>query len=331
MATTKKPTGLSAFKNTQTAGIESVNLRGDQSLLGYDKTTPTASSSLDRLPGSMVTGRTMPVQIRKRPGCDYTKERQPQTSLPKKHASAEASSDKPSTDYDTGWMGDLPSPSALLERTCEKLGDPPEQASIDHGSSWPLDLSNLSAPICQTDKASEDCGNCSLGGSDSLLLGNHESEIEAAMIGLDDSVIMQKNSQVQTAICPTRSQADTIHLISPLPDVSTSGLYPGLTGKGDSSDTSRLFFSVESPENEADIKQKRKPDVSDTVDGLSQSVPVNKRLRVDDGHDQSRRRSSSVLTQTLSSRATVKPGQPAWVYDIDPAFIMEWQDIVDFI
>ena len=329
-ANTKNSLSHSAPKNKHEA-IEMIDLAGGQAAVRSDKTLPKAFRSLNSLHENVTKGRTAAMEVERSP-IDREKGSQLQTSPLSKDASPEISSEKSSTDYDTGWMGELPSPSVLLRKSCEELGPSPEHISPDHVGSWPDDFPPLSAPISPNDAATGVCGDSiSLEGFDTTVFSEHDSEIEAAMVGLSDSVSMQEDPQVQVATGQTRLQADGFQHRSLPPDDSTHRPNLCPTAKVHSPGTSRLFFSTESPEKEAELGQKRKAGVSDEAESLSQSAPVPKRLRVSDGSDQAQRPSSNAARQPLPLTAVVKPGQPAWVYEIDPAFIAEWQDIVDFV
>ena len=314
VATVKKPAAPSVLRNGQEAEIETVDLTSGQTFGRYERTPPKAFKSLNRLHENVTRGR--------KPSFDYMERGQPQISFLNRDASGETSSDKPSTDYDADWMGDLPSPSALLGKQREKVGPLPKHTSTDDGGSWRRQ--NDAAPGNYPGRKSpEDL--------DSPQANNDVSEIEAAIVGLYDSVTMQHGSQVQAATSQTSSQADAYPNWSPPPDESAPKLYHCPTITGESSGTSRLFLSADSPEKTAELRQKRKAGVSDQAEDLSQLEPIPKWPRVSHEHDQPPRSSSSAQRQTLPPTPIIKPGQPAWVYEFDAAFVAEWQDIVDFV
>ena len=322
VATVKKSAAPSVPRNEQEAEIETVDLASGQTFGRYERTPPKSFRSLDLLHENVTRGRTAPVAIGRKPSFDYVERGQPQISYPNTNGGGETSSDKQSTDYDADWMGDLPSPSALLGKQREKVGPLPTRISTDDGGSWRRQ--NDAAPGNYP-------GRNSLEDLDSPQLNDDESEIEAAMVGLNDSVTMQHGSQVQAATSQTSPQTDAYPKWSPPPDESTPKLYHCPTIKGESSGTSRLFLSADNPEKTAALGQKRKASVRDQAEDLSQSAPVPKRPRVSHEHDQPPIPSSSAQRQTLSPTPIVKPGQPAWVYEFDAAFVAEWQDIVDFV
>lgn len=335
VTTVKRSGAPSVPVNEEMAEKDIVDLARGQGLRHYDKPPPKAFRGLNHLHENVTTGSNAPVAMKKQSTFDYMKGKQPRTPFLKSSVNAETSSDKPSTDYDADWMAELPSPSALLEKPREKVGSLPEHTSTDEGSSSPHGLPSPSALIRQNDAATGRYPDkSSLEGPDLSHFNDDESEIEAAMVGLSDSVTMQ-DSEGQAAAGQTSSQADAY------PDQSSSSkesgpkLYHSSSIEWKSSSTSRLFFSTDSPEKVVELGQKRKAgvtDQSDPIEDLSESAPGPKRPRVSNERGQPPRGSSSAERQSLSpTTSIVKPGLPAWVYDFDAGFIAEWQDIVDFI
>lgn len=322
--------------NEQMAEEEIVDLASGQGLRHYEKQRPKAFKGLNYLhEKNVTTGSNTPVAMKNQSTFNNIKGKQPQIPFLTSSVSAETSSDKPSTNYDPDWMGDLPSPFALLRKPCEKVDSLPEHTSTDEDSSWPDGLPSPSALIRQNDAATGKYPDTSsLEGPDLSHFNDEESEIEAAMVGLSDSVTMQ-DSEGQAAAGQTSSQADAYPDRSPSPKDSGPKLYHCPSIEWKSSGTSRLFLSTQSPEKVAEPGQKRKAGVtdgSDAIEDLSQSAPVPKRLRVNYQRGQGPRGSSSAERQTLSpTKSIVKSGLPAWVHDFDADFIAEWQDLVDFI
>lgn len=335
MTTVKISGAPSVPGNEQMAEKETLDLASGQGLRRYEKPPPKAFRALNHLHENVNAESNMPVAMKKQSSFDYMKGKQPQIPFLKSSFNAETSSDKPSTDYDADWMGDLPSPSALLGKPSEKIGSLPEHTSTDEGSSWPDGLPSPSALIRQNEVATGGYPDrSSLEGPDLSHFNDDESEIEAAMVGLSDSVTMQ-DSGVPAAAGQTSSQADAYLDGSPSPKESRPKLYRCPSIEWKSSGTSRLFFSTDSPEKVAELGEKRKAgviDQSDQVEDLSESAPVPKRPRVSNERGQPPRGSSSAERQTRSATtAIVKSGLPGWVYAFDAGFIAEWQDIVNFI
>ena len=328
-ATAKKSAAPGIPKNDQDAETEIADLAKCEILEANGKIPLKAFKRLNRLHENVTKGRTAPVVFKKHTSFDYTKGGQPQFSFLNENPSDKISSDKMSTDYAADWMGDLPSPSALLEITRTKYGPLAEHSTEDYGS-WPDGLPSPSALILENNAAT-----VSHPGSDSLEESNlpqsndEESDLEAAMVGLSNSINMHEDLQVQAATSQTSLQAETFPHWSPPPDEPQLQHRP--TPKAESSGTSRLLFSVDRTKRLAELAQKRKAGVGDQGIDASQSTLVAKRPRVSDGRDQSTGRSSSAEKQAQAPSPIIKAGQPAWVYAFDAAFIAEWQNIVDFI
>lgn len=328
---TKKRAAPSVPDNDHEAEIETVDLASSQTLGGYKKKLPKAFRNLDRLHDNVSKGRSAAVAITTQPLFDYTKGGQPEMSFPNKDASASKSSDKPSTHYDADWMDDLPSPSALLGNPRDNPGPLPEHTSTDYENDWPGGLASPSALIRQNDAATKNYpDNDSLEGFDLSQFNDDESDLEAAMVGLGDSVTMQEESQVQAAAGQTGSQANQDSRWCSPPSELPPKIYHRPTFSVESSSTSRMFFSTDSPEKFEKLPQKRKEAVRDGADDVSQSAPVPKRPRVGD-EGGAPKALSSTEKPAEAACPVIKAGLPAWVYDFDPAFIAEWQDIVDFV
>ena len=331
--TAKKSAGPSIHRNEQEADIETIDMASCQTSGTLEKTPPRAFKSLSRLYDKVGKGRTAPVATKKQASSGYTNEGQPQTPFFNEDASAEASSNKPSTDYDADWMVDLPSPSTLLAKPRKSPGPLPEHTSTYYGSSWPDNLPSPSALIRQDDTATRDHrDHDSPRGVDLSQFSNDESDLEAAMVGLSDSVHMQEDSHAKAAIGQTYPQGDAFPRRLPNLDEFPSKLQHRPTFKAESSGTSRLFLSTDGPEECAEPGQKRKAAVTNLAEDLSQSAPVPKRPRLRDESDQAPKASSRAEQQAKPPNPLIKPGQPAWVYDFDPpSFIIEYQDIVEFV
>ena len=317
VATAKKGAALSVLGNEREVEIETVDLANDQRLKRFDKTPSKTFRSLNTLYESVTKGRTERTAIKKQPFFDYREGEKPRTPCLKTNAGTEISSDKPSTDYDADWMGELPSPSILLRKPREKVDSLAGHISTDCIKSHFNNLQSPSTLIRDNDAAHGIYHDKHLlEGLGLSQFNDDESETEAAMVGLSDSVAMEETAQVQYSLPPNKSTTKVYH------DPAT---------EGKNSHTSALFFSTDSPEKVVELGKKRKAGVDDGVEDLSESAPVPKRARTIDEPNQPPRRSSSVESQRLAPNPVIKPGQPAWVYEFDAGFIAEWQDIVDFV
>ena len=332
VATAKKSAALSVLGNEREVEIETVDLANGQRLKRFDKTPSKTFKSLNTLHESVTKGRTERAAIKKQPSFDYREGEKPRTPLLKTNAGTEISSDKPSTDYDADWMGDRPSPSILLRKPREKVDSLAGHISTDCIKSHFNNLQSPSTLIRDNDAAHGIYHDKHLlEGLGLSQFNDDESEIEAAMVGLSDSVAMEENAQVEAATDLVSPQPNIYPNYSLPPNKSTTKVYHDPATEGKNSHTSALFFSTDSPEKVVELGKKRKAGVDDGVEDLSESAPVPKRARMIDEPDQPPRRSSSVESQRLAPTSVVKPGQPAWVYEFDAGFIAEWQDIVDFV
>lgn len=332
LATAKKGADLNVPGNEQEVEIKTIDPAKGQRLKRFDKTPSKTFRSLDILHESVTKGRAERPAIKKQPSFDYRERKKPQTPFLKTNAGTEISSDKPSTDYDADWMGDLPSPSILLRKPREKGDGLAEHISTNCIKSHFNNPQSPSTLIRDNDAAHEMYHDKhSLEGLDLSQFNDDESEIEAAMVGLSDSVAMEETAQVQAATDLVSPQPNTYPNYSLPPDKSTTKVYHDPATEGKNSHTSALFFSTDSPEKVVELGRKRKAGVDDGVEDLSESEPVLKRVGMIDEPDRPPGRSSSVESQRLAPTSVVKPGQPAWVYEFDARFIAEWQDIVDFV
>ena len=326
-ASVKKSATPSAQKLEHKAVIEAVGPKSRQTLGIYDKTPLKALRSLNRLHDNVTKGSMAPVAMKKQTCYNFTQRRQPEISFTDKDASAGQSSDNPSTDYDVDWMNDLPSPSALLGKPLENPSCVPEHTLVDQGRNPPDGLPSPFDLICQNDAIiGNHAGNDSLEVFNLSQLSDEASDVEAAMIGLSDSVSMQ-----QTAACQMSSQAEALPDMLPPPSQHTPKLYHSHSFAADVSGTSKLFLSTDSPEKVEEQAHKRKAAAVDQNEDLSPPSRGTKRTKGGDERGQTRRQSPGTEKETNTPGPIVKAGQPAWVYDLDPAFIAEWQDIVEFI
>ena len=332
IATAKKGAALNVLGKEREVDMETINLANGQRLKRFDRTPSQTFRTLDILQESVTKGRTERTAIKKQPSFDYREGEKPQTPFLKTNAGTEISSDKLSTDYDADWMGELPSPSILLRKPREKVDSLAEHTSTDCIKSHSNNLQSPSTLIRDNDAAREiHYDNHLLEGLGLSQFDDAESEIEAAMVGLSDSVAMEETAQVQAATDLVSPQPNTHLNYSLPPNKSTTEVYHDPTTEGKNSHTSALFFSTDSPEKVLELGKKRTAGVDDGVEDLSESEPVAKKARMIREPDQPPRRSSSVESQRLAPTPVVKPGQPAWVYEFDAGFIAEWQDIVDFV
>ena len=326
-ASAKKSATPSAQKPEHEAVTEAVGPKSRQTLGNYDKTPLKALRSLNRLHDNVTKGSMAPVAIKKQICYDFTQRRQPEISFTDKDASAGQLSDNPSTDYDVDWMNDLPSPSALLGKSLENPSCIPEHTLVNHGRSWPDGPPSPFNLVCQNDGTiGNHADDDSLEDFNLSQLSDEASDVETAMIGLSDSVSMQ-----QTAACQMSSQTEAFPDMLPPPSQRTPKLHHSHSFAAEVSGTSKLFLSTDSPEKVEEQAHKRKAAAIDQNEDLSPPSRVIKKTKGGDECGQTRRQSPGTEKEANTPGAIVKAGQPAWVYDLDPAFITEWQDIVEFV
>ena len=326
-ATVKKSATPSVQKPEHKAVTEAVGPESRQTMRTYDKTPLKALRSLNRLHDNVTKGSMAPVATKKQPCYDFEQRRQPEMSFLDKDASAGRSSDNPSTDYDVDWMNDLPSPSALLGKPLENPTCLSEPTLVDHGRSSPDGLPSPFDLTCQNDATiGSHADNDSLEDSNLSQLSDEASDVEAAMIGLSDSVSMQ-----QSTACQMSSQAEAFPDMLPPPSQHTPKLYHSRSFAADVSGTSKLFLSTDSPEKVEEQAHKRKAAAVDQNEHPPPPSRVTKRTKGGDERGQTRRQSPGTEKEANTPDPIVKAGQPAWVYEFDPAFITEWQDIVEFV
>ena len=255
---------------------------------------------------------------------------EPSHSLPKSEhsflgqaANLVSSHEKISSDYDDSWMDDLPSPSVLL------------------GSN-----------ACVQIAAARDSTNA----ADSLVFDENISDIEADMVGLSDSFSLKENSAGQHNNNATSGAEEKF-------ETSTRGLeYDDIVWSVPSSNSpprvnvqhcvqqqANYTMSLGSSEKSSPLFMKRKAATLSVDDDFPSSPPLvsSKKPKVDEvkvARAQSPTDVTQVSTADLSlpspttvkttgspSIPTIKAGHPAWVYDLDPVFVAEYEDYVEFV
>ena len=205
-----------------------------------------------------------------------------------------------SSDYDDDWLDDLPSTSVLL-------GKPTNEGA----------------------RAKTACSETSF--EDEI------SDIEAAMVGLDDSASIARDAKAyRTTTLPEDDNDWNTHTAGETQDnpFDDPPLLPVSSGR---SKAERLFLSTDSPERPERPAGKRRADEnSERVEDNSSSPPVAKRLRMTtdsqnagqvatagERHGQSPNSSQTmdVTTSGAEQIAPARPALPEWTNDIDPEFL----------
>ncbi|KAL9104182.1 MAG: hypothetical protein Q9163_000834 [Psora crenata] len=92
----------------------------------------------------------------------------------------------------------------------------------------------------------------------------------------------------------------------------------------------KLFLSTDSPEDSTSLPQKRA--AGDLEPQYSPSLRTDlKRCKISERDELKCRDQANVEKQRGAQTPAIRPGQPAWVYEFDPAFISEYQDFVEFV
>jgi hypothetical protein len=318
--------------------IEMVDLASRQDPEKYAKNAPREFKKLHELHEKVTNGEFTPVLPRKKPTFEFKTGNQSRISFHDNAAAAVESSDKPSTDYEADWMDNLPSPSALLNKQAKRKEEsPPHEISIDYGSSWQDGLPFPSADLHQNNAAIENHAEAdSLEDFDLSQFNDDQGDIEDALVGFSDSVAMHEHSQADGVAGSTTLHSDEviadedIILDSYAPTIPTWSTKHALASTKSRS-SSKLFLSTDSPEKPIEPPRKRKAAVALDTKEVTIPAPIPKKPKTDDENDNALQPSSSAENKAAPSVPVIKPGQPAWVYEFDPAFIAEWQDFVDFV
>ena len=263
---------------------------------------------IDKLHQSVIKGAPTPTVLHKKPSLDSSKDSQLRLSfLDGKEATT--STPRQSTDYSDQWPTDLPSPlellanseEGILKKLPDNLRDFPnagsgtiEDQTFDR---VPLEGFNLS----QSD--------------------NDRHDVEAALVGLSNSMVVQGQSDPPTTDVNSGNVNDPSLPVLSVPDHTaecsrTHKIQSTIPDK-------RSVEDAEGPVEDSNLGPRRfeskrqKPNSNRDIQARLTDQPSN------DNADTRRAPPTPI--------PVIKPGLPAWVYDFDPAFIAEYQDIVDFV
>ena len=331
------------------AKIEAVDLSNERDR--YAEYRPTEFRRLSQLHESVTQGLSTPLIPRTRPTSDFKGWDQSKISFLNKAAATEHSNDQPSTEYnslrmgglpadsnwmgglpldgnqvsglaiDSNWTGDLPSAPLLSTPQDRNHGLPQHDRSTDYGSDWQSDLPSLSAllgediPMDETPYNNDSLQDFDPSGSD-----KDEVDLEDAMVGFSDSVAITHDPQVEAVNTSMNLQGD--NQFQSLYERPTQGMVA--SEKPCASVES--VFPRDSPDGSIESTRKRKEFSASDEDEETLSAPVEKKAKTSNESEQALQPSSNA-----ENKAEIKPGQPAWVYKFDPAFIAEYQDFVEFV
>lgn len=227
---------------------------------------------------------------------------------------------------DSRWTGDLPSAPVLPASQDRHHGPPQYDRSTDYGSDWQSDLPSLSALLGETIPMDEtpyknDClQDFDLSGSD-----NGQVDLEDAIIGISDSIAIQNDSEVEAANSSMNLQSDN----------QFQSFYErpihGIVASENSHAPMESFLNTEDPDEPIEPPRKRKLVSASDEEEEMLSAPVEKKVKTSKESQQALQPSSNAENKAETAVPAIKPGQPAWVYEFDPAFIAEYQDFVEFV
>ncbi len=227
---------------------------------------------------------------------------------------------------DSNWTGGLPSASLLSASQDRHHGASHHDRSTDYGSDWQDDLPSLSALLDENIPADEiPYKNRSLQDFNLSQSDKDQADLEDAMIGLSDSVAIQNNSQVDAANTSTSVQSD-----NKLQTFHERPIHGAVTAEKSHASV-KSFLSTNSPDKPIEPPRKRKEFFPSDEEEVMLTAPVPKKVKTSKESDQALQPSSNAENKAETALPVIKPGQPGWVYEFDPAFIAEYQDFVEFV
>ena len=246
------------------------------------------------------------VTVRTQPSFSYADGKEPHVSFLDDTTGNATPYGKTSSDYSNPWMdeADLPSPSALVANDRSDISE-----------------NRVGAAAC---------------GSPSPVLNDHNFDLEVDMTDMSDSATLEAPHsplvrQDYSTLPTLRSTAK--ELSSTLTGISNEAKL-NLERRSDwrSVDVEeKLFLSTDSPEKLPRQAEKRVASESE-VEPLSFNAPDTKRqktrLEPSAGFSQRPNDDENVGAQP---KVKLKDGHPAWVYDFDPDFIAEFEDVAEFV
>lgn len=209
---------------------------------------------------------------------------------------------EPSSDIGEEWDQDLPSFPDFLDEAepTHLLGD---GNGTDACSSQ--DFLRLPERIVQDRDVEVDLGK-------ETVLPRYDadfSDTEEALVGLSDSISLQRkpDSESDSGRCQKPAELS-------LAEISSD----------------KLFLSSSGPVVVPQSSHKRTFHKA-TIEGLRSAEPDSKKARTDRDLDTPHGLPQQADQVPETRPSSIKPGLPEWAYELDPAFIAEYQDIVDFV
>ena len=316
--------------------IERVDLAQESNQNDYANVGPRDYRNLHQLHEKVTKTSPVPTLGHTKPSFSYSKGEQPRLSYLNKGIDSTNHFGKSSSGYDDDWMDDLPSPSTLLGK----------KKAAETTTHWRNEIA-----------------------AQSLVFDENMPDVEADMVGLSNLFALEDNPrhQAESATLPKQNE-DFDSDISNYEDVDATwdlSVLPsphkarGKTYEPDKAE--KLFLSTDSPEKPLPKPMKRKAAaLSDAEASPSLATPLQKQQKQGNQNIDTPESSTSancvVVPDSfpLSSgtlevqggplpsltcpdiqgptppKPTIRPGYPAWVYDLDPEFVAEFEDCVDF-
>lgn len=308
--------------NRKGANIETVDLAGGGQYEEFSSAGPQSYKSLNRLHNSVQKAAAVELTAQKRPTFSYAKGTRPSLSFLGEPHDTVRSLENISSEHDNSWMDDFPSPSALIGRKAGAASTQPPRSPRDNaGAKYDDSVSELEA--------------CMVGLDDSVALGNGKVD-EAENIRLyaskDDVKYDELDHDLATkwSSSPVRKK----HATHPHPNHTRVGEQHRARSKGQS-----ILMSTDSPEKPGtpsfgvDSHGKRTVETCMGSESLAENVPPTKKRRISLDH----RSQSLQPVASLSLDKDPGQGKPAEIVErpgwegIDPDLIAEYGDIVEFV
>ncbi|KAI4104557.1 MAG: hypothetical protein LQ339_003860 [Xanthoria mediterranea] len=288
---------LQMGKSTQSndgRGIETVNLAHKRDPDEYAKVAPRAYRSLHQLHEKVNKDGRTPTMSNIKPSFSFKEGEQPTLSFLGQTGSSSQRNQDPSSDYDSGFLDDFPSPSALLSTSRKKTDDLNLQA-VDH------------------DDTGKDLG---IFRSEHDKLGDDGSDVDPAIFADTEY------GEAMESLGPG-GYVEASHCFPGSPPKRT----------GDRTAHDKLFMSTDSPVKPSSPNKKRKtPEGPDAGPEEEHVVHKEKKQKVDNASDAAPLGPlSGKGNQDSTPAPTIEAGYPAWVYEFDPGLIAEWEPYAEFV
>ena len=318
-ATQLKLTNSKSIKPSQTSrsnAIEKIDLATENRSLLPSKKTPHQIQALDRLHNSVTKRASVPTITRKQTTLDFSSDDQPRLSFLVEDK-RKSLTPRDSTDYGDNWTTEFPSPSELLNQNSREVPNTHYKSSKDTHA---------------LDSVQDDTFDAnSLEDFDLSRIDNDDSDVEAALVGLSDSITIQEESSFDQGRHKSTISNDAVHT-TPLALAGSTTNHRPNNHRPTIPDKRPAGVSEEpfEKENLNPISHDPKRSKLNNFDKTNHPISLNQQTPPHP-NPPSHPNHPSNDQPTTTPGPVIKPGQPAWVHDFDPAFIAEYQDIVEFV